>query len=171
MRTHLVAAAACCLALTACADSPEPSAAPSASAQAVPSAKPSVEPSSKPSASEKPSPKPTAKDGTDFKACVDAKCQVLLKSKTDFTPAAKFGVVRIFLTHKNPNRLEFLVVRRNVNEVQGYLGGEGYLSLAGSMTIKVEHHDRGGAILRFEPKAANRKSDTLSASDGGSIFG
>lgn len=175
MRTRSLAIAACCLTLAACtASADSPPAASSSSPIVPPSASPAVA-SPSPAASapaSRPASRPATPpaDGTDLDACRDGTCQVLLAGKAQLKMGRKFGIYRLYLTHKDPNRLEFSVVRDNGSTVNGYLGGEGYLSLAPALTVRVEHHDRAGATLRFEPKAKHRTSDQVSASDGASIF-
>lgn len=159
MRTPLVIA--CCLALTACSAAPQPNAEP-------PQPAPSTSGPSK--ATPSPEPSPTKSYSTNFKDCADGTCEVLLTSSGGLTPAKKFGIGRITLTHIPPNRLNFTVVRANDSTVTGYVGGDGYLSLSAGPTITIERHDEDGAVLRFEPKGRDRKNDTASGSDGVSLY-
>jgi hypothetical protein len=87
----------------------------------------------------------------------------------EFTPARKFGIDRLFLTVKKPKRTEFTVVRR-IGNIQGYVDGTGYLSLAGSVTIRIEWADADGVILRFEPKSHNKEKDEARGREGLSLY-
>jgi hypothetical protein len=148
MRMSLVVAS--CLTLAACSTGPQPVPAP-ASPSAVVAAKPS------PSYS------------TDLKDCVDGECEVLLAKSGRLTPNRRFDIERITLTHVDPDRLEYLVVRADGSQVNGYVGGDGYLSMATGPTISVVRHDKDGALLRFEPEARDRKNDVASGA-GAAIY-
>jgi hypothetical protein len=146
MRTSLIVA--CCLTLTACSAEPQP--APSASPSVV-----SVEPS--PSYS------------TDLKDCVDGVCEVLLTTSGSLTPNRQFDIDRITLTHVDPDRLEYVVIRADGSTVNGYVGKTGYLSMATGPTINVVRHDQDGALLRFEPLALDLEND-LANGFGAAIY-
>ena len=143
MRTSLVLA--CCLILAACSAEPQPT------PSAVVSAKPSLSYS------------------TDLRSCVDGQCEVLLTTSDSLTPNRQFDIGRITLTHVDPDRLEYVVIRADGSEVNGYVGGTGYLSMATGPTINVVRHDKDGALLRFEPQASDRKNDVASGS-GAAIY-
>ena len=175
MRTPLVIA--CCLALTACSAAPQPNAEPSKAAPSPSTAAPSPSTAAPSPSTVAPSPSTVAPSkeaepsySTNLKDCADGTCEVLLTSSGGLTPAKKFGIGRITLTHIPPNRLNFTVVRANDSTVTGYVGGDGYLSLSAGPTITIERHNEDGALLRFEPKGRDRKNDTASGSDGVSLY-
>lgn len=153
MRTSFVVV--CCLSLAACSAEPRPAPSASASASASPSAVVSAEPS--PSYS------------TDLKDCADGECEVLLTTSGSLTPNRQFDIDRMTLTHVDPDRLEYVVIRADGSRVNGYVGGEGYLSMATGPTINVVRHDEDGALLRFEPRPLDRKNDVASGS-GAAIY-
>jgi hypothetical protein len=159
MRTSLVVA--CCLTLAACSAEPQPaSSAVPPSAAALPSAAvPSLVVSAKPSPSYP----------TDLKDCADGRCEVLLTTSGRLTPNRQFDIALITLTHVDPDRLEYVVIRADGSTVNGYVGGKGRLSMATGPTINVVRHDRDGALLRFDPKPLDRKNDIASGS-GAAIY-
>ncbi|MEV6491731.1 hypothetical protein AB0M20_24435 [Actinoplanes sp. NPDC051633] len=73
-------------------------------------------------------------------------------------PAAKFEIYQIFLSFEAPKRTEFTVIRE-IGNIQGHIDGTGYLSLVGTITIKV---DEDGIVVAFEPKFESKKKDLRS---------
>lgn len=155
MRTTLVAV--CCLTLAACSAEPRPA----ASVPAPPSAAVSV--SVPASATPSPSRTPGLAD------CAGGTCEVLLTRSGTLRPDRRFAIKRMKLTHVDPDRLEFVVDRADGSTVDGYVSGDGYLSLATGPTITVVRHDEEGALLRFTPRARDRKNDVASGS-GAAIY-
>ncbi|MFF0726885.1 hypothetical protein [Streptomyces sp. NPDC004134] len=119
----------------------------------------------------KPSPTPLqAADGSDVKACRNADCEILLRGTVEIPVRPSFGVVGFTLSHEEPNTVTFDVQRPEYGNASGYIAGTGFLSLANGVTVTVEEIDSRGAVLRFEPKAKDRKNDRAAGSEGLSLI-
>lgn len=134
---------------------------------------PTASPAKKPAAAPKTTPPPvlTAADGTNLKACKEADCQVIIRDKADIPIGREFGIYDFRLTHTAPNRLSFTIIRTELGLVDGYVAGTGEVSLANGVTFTVEKMTPKGAVLRFEPKAAKKDSDTVNGSEGAALYG
>ena len=112
-----------------------------------------------------------AEDGTDLSACRDADCEVVVRDSADIPLDRRFGCDLFRVTPRQPDQVRFVVLRSQTNDVNGYIGGTGYLSLANGVTMTVVRADGDSAVLRFEPRAEDPRNDRASGSTGLGLFG
>ncbi|WP_052770338.1 hypothetical protein [Streptomyces sp. CNQ-509] len=152
------------LLLSSCSDSDD-------AADAKPSDRPERSRTSASPSPKKPSPTPLhAADGSDVKACWNADCEILLRGTAEIPVRPGFGITGFTLGHEKPNTMTFDVRRPEYGNASGYIAGTGFLSLANGVTVTIKEIDSRGAVLRFEPKAKDRKSDRAAGSEGLSLI-
>jgi hypothetical protein len=92
----------------------------------------------------------TPQDGTNLKACADARCEVIIKGDNRLAMAKRFGITELRLT-QSPGRLDFHVDRVSGDNTGGWVGGTGHIGLAEGITITIVRNDRSGAWITFAP--------------------
>jgi hypothetical protein len=135
-----------------------------------PSPSPALSPSGTPTPTQteaEPLPLP-AEDGRNLDACRQADCEVYVEASGLIPLAPRFGVSD-FAVDVQDSTVTFIVKRRELKDVAGYLVGTGYLSLTNGVTMTVDSISETGAVLRFEPRATD-PDDALVGGEGSMLF-
>lgn len=99
-----------------------------------------------------PLPAPSAANGTDVRACREARCEILVRGRVTVPLSPRFGFTTFTITFVPPNRTLFAAADAQGGSFQGEIGGMGELSTNG-IVVRVIAVGPAGAVLRFAPRS------------------